>query len=374
MAEVQLATASAKQVYQNQYFQEYIRQSGFKPYMTNTNVGNKNGIILCGYDQLARNAGKTIHIPFIGRLKSLGVTGTGVLDGNEESLTNFDCGISIDWRRNAVRVTKSTSFQTEIDLWNASRDALKNWEAEKVRDDVIRAMAAVTTPGSDVTINMEASTAPQRNAWNAANSDRVLFGGLLSNYNATFATAMLNITTAAGKASAAGASLAKRIAKNSDPHIRPYMTETGREFYVAFHGTRSFRDIKADATIVSANTNARSREDDGMRDNPLFQDGDIIYDGVIHHEVPEIDSYAASTGVFNGAGAAGADIRPVFVCGTGAVGVAWGQQPTFRTDMIKDFGFRPGVAIEELLGVKKIVFNGLQNSVVTWLVAAAADS
>jgi hypothetical protein len=125
---------------------------------------------------------------------------------------------------------------------------------------------------------------------------------------------------------------------------------------------------------VSANTNARAREDGMMKENPLFQDGDILYDGVIHHEVPEIDSYAASTGVFNGAGTAGADIRPVFVCGTGAVGIAWGQQPTVRTDMIKDYGFRPGVAIEELIGVKKMVFNGVQNSVLTWLVAAGADS
>jgi len=373
MAEVQLATASQKQVWQNTYFQEYIRESGFKDYMTNTNDGNKTGVVLCRYDQLSKEAGKTINVPFIGRLKSSGVTGTAILDGNEESLTNFNCGISIDWRRNGVRVPKSTSYQTEIDLWNASKDGLRNWEAEKVRDDIIRAMAAVAT-GADATVNLELSTAAQRNAWMVSNSDRVLFGGLLSNYNATFSTAMLNVATPAGKASAAGASLCKRIAKNADPHIRPYKTETGREFFIAFHGTRSFRDIKADATIVSANTNARSREGDGMTKNPIFQDGDIIYDGVIHHEVPEIDSYAAATGIYNGAGAGGADIRPVFVCGTGAVGIAWGQMPTMRTDLIKDYGFRPGVAIEELLGVKKIVFNGVQNSVLTWHVAAGADS
>jgi hypothetical protein len=377
MAEVQLASASQKQVWETKYFQEYIRESGFKDYMSNTNNGNKTGVVLCRFDELSKEAGKIINVPFIGRLKSAtGVTGTGVLDGNEESLTNFNCGIPIDWRRNAVRVPKSTAFQTQIDLWNASKDALRNWEAEKVRDDIIKAMCSVVPGGAntDTVVNMELSTAAQRNAWTVANVDRMLFGGLISNYNAVFATAMANVATPAGKASAAGASLAKRIAKNADPHIRPYKTETGREFFIAFHGTRSFRDIKADATIVSANTNARAREDGMMKENPLFQDGDILYDGVIHHEVPEIDSYAASTGVFNGAGTAGADIRPVFVCGTGAVGIAWGQQPTVRTDMIKDYGFRPGVAIEELIGVKKMVFNGVQNSVLTWLVAAGADS
>ncbi len=65
---------------------------------------------------------------------------------------------------------------------------------------------------------------------------------------------------------------------------------------------------------------------------------------------------------------------PVFLCGGGAVGIAWGQEPTPRTDMVEDYGFRPGVAIEELLGVKKINFNGVQNGIVTVFVGAAADS
>lgn len=374
MAEIQLASASVKQVWQNQYFAEYVRMSGYRDYMTNTNNGNKSGIILTRYDQLAKEAGQTVNIPFIGRLKSTGVTGSSVLDGQEESLTNFNCPISIDWRRNGVRVPKSESFKTEIDLWNAAKDMLKTWEAEKVRDDITNALGAIVTDTAGTTVNMSASTATQRNYWNAANSDRVLFGGAISNYNATFATALANVTTSTGKASAATMSLLKRIAKLADPHIRPYKTETGREFYVAFHGTRSFRDLKLDATIVAANTNARAREGDAMDRNPLFQDGDIIYDGVIHHEVPEIDAWAAATGVLNGAGGSSADVRPVFLCGTGAAGIAWGQMPTMRTDLIKDYGFRPGVAIEELIGVKKINFNGVQNGIVTGFVAAAADN
>jgi hypothetical protein len=67
-------------------------------------------------------------------------------------------------------------------------------------------------------------------------------------------------------------------------------------------------------------------------------------------------------------------VRPIFVCGGGSVGIAWGQEPTPRTDMIKDYQFRPGVAIEELLGVKKINFNAVQNGIVTVFAAAAADS
>jgi hypothetical protein len=279
----------------------------------------------------------------------------------------------VDWRRNGVRVPKSTSYKTEINLLNAAKTALKTWESEKLRDDVTKGFLQVITTG-DTVVDWASATAANKNAWVAANSDRVLFGAAKSNYSATFSTALGNIDTTADKATAATMSLAKRIAKTADPHIRPFMTEDGREYFVAFHGSRSFRDLKADSTITQANREARAREGGGMDKNPIFQDGDLIYDGVIHREVPEIDALCTSLGGFDGQGAASCDVRPVFVCGAQCVGIAWGQEPTPKTDLDKDYGFRPGVAIEELLGVKKLAFNGVQQGLVSVFVAAAADS
>lgn len=372
MSETILASASEKQVWMTQYFQEYVRDSRFLPYMTDATL-NKGGIILARHE-LENEAGKTINIPFIGRLKGQGVTGAQVLDGAEEELTNYNCPISIDWRRNAVRVPKSTQFRTEINLLNAAKDGLQTWESEKLRDDIIKAMTSAIVDANGTTVNWDVATTANKNAWSAANQDRILYGSLLSNYSATFLTGAGNIATTQ-KASAAMFGTAKRLAKTADQRIRPFKTAAtkGREWYVAFHGSRSFRDISLDTTIVNANTQARAREGSGMDDNPLFQDGDLIYNGVIHREVPEIDDYAAMAG-FNGIGGSSGDIRPVFLCGAGAVGIAWGQEPTPCTDYIKDYGFRPGVAIEELLGVKKINFNAKQNGLVTVFVAAAADS
>src|SRR5690242_3190401 len=140
MAEVTLASALERQRWITDYFQEYIRESGFSGYMGKSN----NSIIIAKYE-LEEEAGKTINIPLITRLKSAGVTGSATLDGSEEELGNYNCAISIDWRRNGVRVPKSTSYKTEIDLLNAARDALKAWEAEKFRDDLIRAMLSLNT-------------------------------------------------------------------------------------------------------------------------------------------------------------------------------------------------------------------------------------
>ncbi|MEO8926363.1 MAG: DUF4043 family protein [Caulobacteraceae bacterium] len=372
MAETLLASASERQVWITTYFQEYVRQSRFMPYMTNADL-NKGGIILTKF-QAEGEAKRVINIPFIGRLKSAGVTGATVLDGVEENLTNYNCPITIDWRRNAVRLPKSTTFRTEINLWNAAKDALRVWESEKIRDDIIKAMTSAVVDANGTCANWDVAGPAGQNAFTAANKDRLLFGTLNSNYNATFATAAANVT-AAMKTSVSIMGLGKRIAKLADPRIRPFRATAGdgREFFVAFHGARTFRDLKLDTTMVTANTQARARESEGMKDNPLFQDGDLLYDGVIHREVPEIDDYAVLAG-FNGIGASSADVRPIFLCGGGAVGIAWGQEPTPRTDLLKDYQFRPGVAIEELLGVKKINFNGLQNGIVTIFAGAAADS
>lgn len=369
MAETSIASGSVRQKWISKYFAEYVRETGFKPYMGKS----PNSIINIKYE-LQEEAGKTINIPLITRLKSTGTTGSQTLDGNEEELGNYNCAISVDWRRHGVRIPKSTSYQTEIDLWNAAKDMLRTWEADQFRNDIIRAMLSVVTTG-DTTVNMASASAANRNAYSAANSDRLLFGVAKSNYSATFATALANCDTTNDKLTVATASLAKRMAKLADPHIRPFRTADGREYYVMFCGSRAFRDLKADSSMLSANRDSRPREGSNMNDNPIFQDGDLIYDGIIFREIPEIDIVCSESGVgLDGAGASSADVRPNFLCGAQAVGVAWGQEPTPREDRQKDYQFRPGVAIEELLGVKKLAYNGVQQGMVTLFTAAAADS
>jgi N4-gp56 family major capsid protein len=374
--ETTLATASEKQTWISAYFKEYVRGSRLSAYMGRS----PTSIIFIKYE-LQTEAGKTINMPLITRLKGDGVTGSQVLDGNEEELGNFNCPISVEWRRHGVRVPKSTSYKTEIPLLNAARPLLRQWESEKLRDDLIKAMISCVvadTSTGGATVNMGDSTTTDRNAFAANNQDRLLFGKLLSNYSATFATALGNIDTTDDKCTIASMSLAKRLAKNADPHIRPYQADDaeGEEWFVAFHGSRTFRDLKADTTLTQANREARPREA-GFMKNPLFKDGDVVYDGIIHREVPEIDAIAQNAGgtySLDAKGNTSADVRPVALCGQQAIGIAWGQEPTPRTDLDKDYQFRPGVAIEELLGVKKMAFNSKQHGMVLCFFAAAVDS
>lgn len=397
MSEVVLATASEKQVWSNNYFKEYIRQSRFVPYMGKA----ETSIFVVKYE-LQEEAGKTINIPLITKIDGDGVGGSEVLDGYESEMGNHNCAISVNWARNAVRVPKSTSYKTEINLLSAAKPMLKNWSAEDLRTDTIYALMQVATGGTygddtvaygqitkdatnggyEIAANFVAGSTFQRrkgvqwasaseankDAWVAANSDRILFGASRANNSSNDHSASLqNIDTTSDKMSTAIGSLAKRMAMNATPAIYPFTLEDGREYYVMFCGPRSFRDLKADTALINANRDARAREGDGMMSNPLFQDGDQIYDGVIYREVPEIPH-------LTGVGASSADVEPNFLCGRQAVGVAWGQEPTPRTDTDKDYQFRPGVAIEELRGVKKLAYNGKQHGMVTVYTAAGADS
>ena len=59
--------------------------------------------------------------------------------------------------------------------------------------------------------------------------------------------------------------------------------------------------------------------------------------------------------------------------------IAWGQEPTPRTDMVKDYQFRPGVATEELRGIAKVNFAtgaagvSKQHGIVTIYTSGLAD-
>jgi N4-gp56 family major capsid protein len=394
MAEVVLATESEKQVWDSEVLSEFVRASRFKPYM---GKGATNIIIV--KHELETQAGKTINIPMLTRLNNKGVGGATALRGRETQLGNYNCPISIDWDRNAVIVPKSESFKTEIDLLNEAKPLLRQWGGEALRTDVIYSLMSVCTGGNVTVVYAEitedttnggfqianayvagstfdrydgvtwtTATEANKDAWLALNSDRVLFGKLRSNISGNdHSVALATLDTTDDKLTSATASLAKRMAGTANPHITPYMTEDGREFYVMFCGPRSFRDLKQDTAIIAANRDARAREGSGMDKNPLFQDGDLMYDGILFREVPEIPH-------ITNAGASGTtDVEPNFLCGQQALGIAWGQTPTGKAET-NDYGFRPGVAIEELRGVKKLTFNGKQNGVVTVYTAAGADA
>lgn len=388
MADFTLATASQKEEWSAKYSLEYIRESALLAYM-----GTDETSIFRVRNELLNTAGAVVHFPLISRLRGTGVTGGTVMYGAEDTMANASDSVRTTLFRNAVMVTEDQTYRTEIDLFNAARATLKNWSAEKLRDDIIVQLGSVINRqgaganGEDSSIAFETATPTQRDVHAGNNVDRVLYGSNNSNRTATGALGGASPVTGASVSYAGSAATitagqilsaatiikAKNMAKKAGAasgttHIMPFKSDMtkGQEYFVLFVGSEGFRDLSLDATIVSSNTYSRSREGNGMENNPLFQDGDLIFRGVIIREVPEMPILSIT-------GTAAAPLSQAFLCGQSAVAVAWSSKPEPRQQAF-DYGHRNGVAVKEIRGQKKVSFNGVQYGVVTLVHSAPSDS
>lgn len=359
---------------------EWVRENLFAPYM-----GESITAIIRKRMELT-SGGEQMNIPLVARLAATAV-GSGALAGNEESVDNYGMRVWIDWARNAVKTNKAEKQKDSAAIFDIARPLLSDWLKELTRDEIVDAFYALPTESAPAGLNsapgqrvngilFDDATAAQRNTWVVDNVDRVLFGLLVSNYSATFATATANLDTTADKCTRASMRLLKRIARAANPKIRPFKIKDGREYFVAFHGSRTFRDLKIDLETI--NKDARPREGNGFDKNPIFQDGDLMDDGVIHREIPEIDTRAPTFYATAGNGGT-TNVRPVWLCGQSAVVMAYGQmaKPTQLDNT--DYQFNQGVGIESAYGVGKMfkkTTGGLLKEwgIATGFFAAAADS
>jgi len=359
---------------------EWVRENLFAPYMGEdiTAIIRKRMDLVSGGEQM--------NIPLVARLGAVG-KGVGALAGNEESVDNYGMRIWIDWLRNAVKTNKAEKHKDSSAIFDVARPLLSDWMKEVTRDEIVAAFYALVSESAPVALGSDAggrvngilfdsATAAQRNTWVTDNADRVVFGQLNSNYSTTFATATATLDSTNDTATGANMRFLKRVARAANPKIRPFKVKDGREYLVAFHGSRTFRDLKA--SLDTINKDARSREGDGLNKNPLFQDGDQLYDGVIHREIPEIDTLAPT--FYATAGASGTTpVRPVWLCGQSAMAIAYGQmaKPTQLDNT--DYQFNQGVGIEAAYGVGKMFKKTTGGALKEWGIctgfyAATADA
>lgn len=338
--------------WRGEFAREFVRDGGFEPYM-----GDSPTDIIHVVNDL-KTDGYTIRIPFVGKLNSEGVSGNSSLSGAEEELGQYYQDIYWDYFRHAIAIKKKEKKKSAVDMMSVARPLLREWASEKIKYQTIDCFHKM----SDGTNYADASAAT-RNTFAVNNVDRILFGATQSNYSATHATGLGAIDNTADKLTTTTASLARFMARNARPMIRPYKTGTqGREYYVMFCHPLCFRDLKADTAMVNANRDARSREGNGMDSNPLFQDGDLIYDGIIFREIPEFyrgklaSTVNASTHL-TGAGAGSIDVGVNFLCGAQAIGMVNKQAPLPTKKNEDDYGFVDGVGIELAHGFDKLRWN-----------------
>lgn len=337
--------------WQDDYNMEWVRQSGFQPYM---GMDENNPIIV--KKELIKG-GQVITMPMVFAMRGPG-KGTGTLVGNEEAVNSAGYDLKPFWHRQATTADKDADHVTAFDLLKARREALKIWEMDTMRDNIVNGLnVMVESSGAYDKVNghpkqipfAEASTA-NKNTWAAANQWRIQPGAIASNYSATFATMAATLDTTDDTLTCEMVRSMKGVAKARDkstgrPSIKPIRTgDQGREYFVLFTPTKPFQDLQADMETI--NLDGRPRSPDS---NPIFQDGDLEFDGVVIREIPELPSWGAI-------GASSAVVYPTFMCGAQALGLAWGQMPIATARSEDDYGFVKGVGTESLYCVEKMLY------------------
>lgn len=335
--------------WQKSFWREYVRDSGFAPYM-----GSSPMDIIHVMNDL-KTDGYTIRVPLVARLQGSGVSGNSSLGGNEEQLDQYYQDIVWEFYRHAISMTKKEKKKSAVDMLEAVRPLLKEWSSELIKYQLISCFHQ--TSGGTA---FGSATTAEKNTFATNNVDRILFGASTANYSATHLTGLGNVDSTTDKLTTATASLARFMARTATPHIRPFKTGTqGREYYVMFCHPICFRDLKTDTAMLAANRDARARDVDS---NPLFQDGDLVYDGIIFREIPEFYRARQGTGYNTdthlvGVGNGTIDVGANFLCGAQAIGMVNKQAPLPTKKNEDDYGFVDGTGIELAHGMQKLRWN-----------------
>lgn len=378
MAETTVPASLVVKQWDDKFFAEYVRDNRFSRYM-----GTDENSVIQVREDLTKKKGDQVTIPIVGRLTGGGAVGNETLEGNETPLDQYGWPIPVDVNRDAVEVTEWEEQKSPIEIRDASRMMLKllfmeimrggsGVHTKKRKFGIIDNMYAIYN-GTDYKLYSAAAETTDKDVWLANNSDRVLFGAAKANNAANdHSAALAQIDNTADKLTAASLSLAKRMAKTADPHIRPIRTAEDEEWYVMFSGSQAFRDLKSDMAATNRDGWERyggQARNGGSGTNPLFRDSDIVYDGVIVREVPEIEVISNGT----------IDCSANFLCGAQAVGCVYAMRSQSRLlnkGEGTDYGFRHGVGMMEIRGCRKVFRDttGEQHGMLTHYTAAVADA
>jgi hypothetical protein len=331
--------------YQNKFFSEFIRSNKFSRY-----IGTDENSPIQTVEDLKKGVGEDVYIYLVNKLNATVSngrirTGYQTLKGHETPMNTRSNKLRIGLSRFAVSIWESDKQFSAIDLVEARRSVLMDDFKVYFRDRIITSLGSLSIDGNTHFAYADADETTIKDVWLANNSDRVLFGlgvGSFADHSADIA----QLDTTNDIVNDATLKLLKDKAKAANPIIRPIRVRDDEEWYVVFMGTKLFR--QAQTALATLNREAWVRA--SGENNPLFTGGDLISDGLIIKEVPEIGSLAGTPGA-SGSTA----VAPAYLVGAQALGYAI----ALRSKMIEDtddYDEVNGAGIKMLDQVAKLYF------------------
>lgn len=347
MADSRVATGLTVEQWDSQFFTEYLTENRFEGEM-----GTSEASVIQVKENLMKKPGDRVNFALVNKLTQDAITGRSTLEGNEEDMASRSFEVAVDKRRNGVRVAEIDEQYSSIDLRNAAKSVLKDWSLKDTEKLIIQALASKN--GTDIGDASETV----RDAWLTDNADRTYFA---SGYaGADHSAGLTEQDTTNDKLTAADVSAMKYKARvTANPKVRPIRSESnGRHYYILYVDPRCFRDLKQESS--SPIIQAQSEVGLEMENNRLFKGGDLLWDGVIIKEVPEMYD-ELGTDLANLGDGGTVEIGCAFLCGAQSIGAAYAKRWKSVEETF-DYGDKRGVAIEAIYGIEKMQFGTASGS------------
>lgn len=341
MADSRVAAGLTVEQWDDKYFTEYLTENRFSGEM-----GTQESSIIQVKENLSKKPGDRVNFALVNKLTQDAILGRAVLEGNEEDMASRSFEVTVNKRRNGVRVAEIDEQFSAIGLREAAKSVLKDWSMKDTEKLIIQALASkngTRIADADETL---------RDLWLTDNLDRVYFASGYAGADHSAGLTEQDLTN--DRLTAADISAMKyKALVTASPKIRPIRNEAnGRHYFILYTDPRCFRDLKNETSspIVQAQREVQLE----MENNRLFKGGDLLWDGVIIKEIHEMYDELATPLTNLGDGGT-VEIGCAFLCGAQAVGAAYAKRWTTKEETF-DYGDKRGVAIEAIYGIQKMQF------------------
>lgn len=334
MALTTFATGDAltKKVWEEKLFRDALRASYFPKFF-----GESSNDLVQVNTQLEKQQGDRVTFGLRMRLTGAGVTGSSVLEGNEESLSRYDYSLSLVEYAHAVRVRQGIDKQRAMfDINSEAEAAIKDWMSEKIDEICFDAL------GVGPNVSSTATTGPTKVFYSNAS-------GIAAAASFNAARTQLSNTLSESSLSLSLISTIKAYAKTGGNRtitpVRPVRVD-GKEYFVLLVHPDSAYDLKTSSNWQQAQRDAQIRGDS----NPLFTGALGVWDGVIVHEHENCMTFT------NGGGSSNQNWTKGVFMGAQALAFAFGQRPEVVQESF-DYQRETGYAVKSIMAAGLPVFN-----------------
>jgi N4-gp56 family major capsid protein len=347
-------------------FKQYIMNTVFSNYMGKK--GSGKSIIMDGKAFSGMGNGDTRKYHFVPQYMGTGIRGQNKsIEGNEKSISEFVTEIRVDQVIQAFRKKgKLTDLRTVINLRNEFKDQLTNWFKIWTEFDIIDALTGYMYDGAsyiDGFSRDEETGMVMIDAKGAAMTNPLVKGegrcfrpdyasNKFSVVNVSEANssndALLKDMTAADIMNTQLLDELQALAKTAGKYpIKPVRLQDGREYYILILHPTAAKQLRADERwekrVLANYQGCRSLEND-----PIATGAMGVWEKIIVKEADYIPSIGNGT----------VNIARNLLLGADAAVMAWAQTINY-VEKEFDYNTEMGVMADEIRGIKKLDFNGV---------------